>query len=304
MRSTFFTPTIESYLKVHPSHLRQTGGLGAAGKIMDPDLPLVSVFTIVRNNKDTLAQTIKSVIAQTYPNIEYLIVDGASTDGTLEIIKQFNDKIDLWISEPDLGTSDATNKAISLSKGRIVSWLASDDWMDPDFIQIAVEALLNSDADFVFGDLKVYEGEHLVSLNKGDKNYEKTILSGSPNLSYPTMVIKRECYERVGLLDLRYAILNDYDWALRAHLLGYRGVYENRLVGNIRLGGISCNSDFRLLFDKTAIMKRHGLLTIGIAIPYFKMLVRYSLGYLARLILTKSIHQKLKHIMIKTRLIS
>jgi cellulose synthase/poly-beta-1,6-N-acetylglucosamine synthase-like glycosyltransferase len=100
VRSTFLSPTIESYLKVHPSDLRQTGGHGAEGKIIDPDLPLVSVFTIVRNNKDTLAQTIKSVIAQTYPNIEYLIVDGASTDGTLEIIKQFNDKIDFMVIFP------------------------------------------------------------------------------------------------------------------------------------------------------------------------------------------------------------
>src|SRR5207248_542103 len=105
----------------------------------DPDVPLVTVFTVVRNGQDLLARAIRSVAAQTYLNIEYIVVDGASTDGTLDVIKSFDSHVDYWISEPDLGPGDACNKAITLASGEFLFWLSSDDWIDPDYIQMAVK---------------------------------------------------------------------------------------------------------------------------------------------------------------------
>ena len=114
-------PTIDDYLKVPAHSFRQAGGCRSAIKRQSsPERPLVSIITIVLNRKETLPKAIMSVLNQSYPNFEYIVVDGASTDGTLEIIKQFDDQIDLWISEPDRGTSDAGNKAISRARGDMV----------------------------------------------------------------------------------------------------------------------------------------------------------------------------------------
>lgn len=306
MNSACRFPTIEDYLRAPAHPLRQAGGYRSARRSFNLDLPLVSILTSVRNRKDTLPGTIRSVLSQTYPNIEYIIVDGASTDGTLEVIKQFDDKIDLWISEPDRGTSDAVNKAISLARGDFVSWLASDDWFDADFIEIAVKALLSSGADFVFGDLRIYKADALVQNVKGDKDYAKSIKSEVRGLifptmvtkSFPTVVTKRECFQKVGLFDLNYKIRNDFEWILRLHLHGGRGFYESRLIGNFRLGGISDSGmDFTRIFENLKILRQHRLLTARVAAPDLYRLIRYSVGYLAKLLLPDIIHRKLKRVM-------
>lgn len=302
-------PRIEDYLKAPAHRLRQAGGSRDARRNCNPDLPVVSILTIVHNRRDTLPGTIRSVLSQTYPNIEYVVVDGASTDGTLEVIKQFDDKIDRWISEPDCGTSDAINKAISLARGDFVSFLASDDWFDANFIETAVKALVSSGADFVFGDLRIYKGNALVQTVKGDQGYAKSDQSevrsshfpAMVTRSFPTMVTKRECFQKVGLFDLKYKTRNDFEWILRLHLHGGTGVYESELVGHFRLGGISDDgSDFTHIFENLKILKQHRLLTARVAAPDVYRLMRYSMGHLARLLLPQRIHRTLKRVMRRT----
>lgn len=297
---------IEDCLRAPAHPLRQTGGYRSAKRSSNLDLPLVSILTIVRDSQDTLPGTIRSVLSQTYPNIEYIIVDGASTDGTLEVIKQFDDKIDLWISEPDRGTSEAMNKAISFARGDYVSWLASGDWFDADFIDIAVKALLSSGADFVFGDLRIYKADAVVQNVKGDVGYAKSsksevrssVFPAMITRTSPTMVTRRGCFQEVGLFDLNYKIRNDFEWILRLHLHGGRGCYESRLIGHFRLGGTSdSGGDFTHIFENLKILKQHRLLTAGVAAPYLYRLIRYSTGYLAKLLLPDVIHRKLKRVM-------
>ena len=271
-------PRIEDYLEATAHPLRQAGGSRLAGRNVSSDLPLVSVLTVVRNRKETLQRTIRSVLSQTYPNIEYVIVDGASTDGTLEVIRQFDDKIDRWISEPDRGASDAMNKAISLAQGEYVSWLSSDDWFDSDFIEIAVGALLSSGADFVFGDLRTYKAGALVQHFRGSSQDESTstrsevqclVCAAGVTRTDPTMVTRRGCFQEVGLFDLSYEIRNDFEWILRLHLHGGRGRYESKLIGHFGLGGNSdSGSDFTHIFEDLRILRQHKLLTAGIAAPY------------------------------------
>lgn len=299
-------PHIEDYLKILAHPLRQAGGSRFARRKVNPDLPLVSILTVVRDRKETLQRTIRSVLSQTYPNIEYIIVDGASTDGTLEVIRQFDDKIDRWISEPDRGASDAMNKAISLARGEYVSWLSSDDWFDPDFIEIAVRALSSSGADFVFGDLRTYRADALVQHFKGDQDESTSIRSEVQSLvravsvtrTDPTMVTRRECFQEVGLFDLNYEIRNDFEWILRLHLHGRRGRYESKLIGHFGLGGNSdSGSDFKHIFEDLRILRQHRLLTARIAAPYLYRLARYSIGHLAKFVLPATIHRELKRAM-------
>jgi len=116
-----------------PSHHQQQGegGLRTKGyfKKSFNDKPLVSIITVVLNGEKHFAHTIQSVIAQTYDNVEYIIIDGGSTDGTVDIIKKYEDKIDYWISEPDEGIYDAMNKGIDLFTGKWLYYLGSDDFL-------------------------------------------------------------------------------------------------------------------------------------------------------------------------------
>jgi glycosyltransferase involved in cell wall biosynthesis len=293
-------PAIEDYLKTPPNPTRQEGGCRPATKQeCDSEQPLVTVITVVVNRNETLPRTIISVLGQSYPNIEYIVVDGASTDGTLEVIKQFDNKIDLWISEPDHGPADAFNKAISLARGDIIFGLSSDDWIEPDFIEVAVKTTLNSDADFVFGKVKIYTNGVLDFILEGDKDYTKSITSRKTNLNFPCWVIKRKCFDKVGLLDLRYKICCDYEWALRLHLLGGRGVYESRLIMHFAGGGVSDTNIFQMVLEELKALRQHGLPITRALVAILYSFMRRMLGKLAKLFLPHTVYQKLMRVVRK-----
>ena len=205
-----------------------------------PGNPLVSVITVVRNGKEHIAQTIQSVLGQSYDNIEYIIIDGGSTDGTLDIIQRYDDRIAYWISEPDRGISDAFNKGITASTGQIIGLVNSDDWMSLDQVERGVQSLLASSADFVFGDLLMHDShgatKHVIH---GDPLYAKRITSKMPELNHPTVLVNRHAYERIGLFETGYHYAMDYEWMLRLHKSGGVGLYASAIIGHMRESGIS-----------------------------------------------------------------
>ncbi len=288
-------PTIDDYLKAPTHSFRQAGGCRSAIKRQSsPERPLVSITTIVLNGKETLPQTIMSILNQSYPNIEYIVVDGVSTDGTLEIIKQFDDKIDLWISEPDHGTSDAQNKATSLARGDFVFFISSDDWLEPDFIELAVQTFLSSGADFVFGDMTMYKDEKFVSVKKGEKGYAKLLMSGNPRFNFPSTLIKRACFQKLGLLDETYKISNDYEWTLRLHLAGGNGFYESRLIVHRRIGGIADQHPLLSILERLKVLRQHGLPTTKAVVIHLPNFVRSGVVHFVKLFLPDIIYKKLK----------
>lgn len=288
-------PTIDDYLKTPAHHSRQAGGCHSAIKRQSsPEQPLVTINTIVRNRKNTLPQAIMSVLDQSYPNIEFIVVDGASTDGTLEVIKQFDDKIDLWISEPDRGTSDAENKAISLGRGDLVLWLSSDDWLEPNFIELAVKAISSSGADFVFGNMVMYKDEKISAVVKGEKDYAKSLMSGKPLFNFPSMLIKRTCFQKIGLLGENFKFSNDYEWTLRLHLAGGNGFYDSRLNVHRRIGGVADQHPFRGALEQVNVLRLHGLPTTKATVILLPNLVRRVVGYFAKLFLPDIIYKQLK----------
>ena len=287
-------PTIDDYLKAPAHSFRQAGVCRSAIKRQSsPERPLVSITTIVKNSKKTVLKAIMSVLNQSYPNVEYIVVDGASTDGTLEIIKQFDDKIDLWISEPDHSTSDAQNKAISLARGDFVFCLSSDDWIDPAFIELAVKAILSSGVDFVFGDMAMYKDEKLVSVLKGEKDYAKSLMSGNPRFNFPSTLIKRACFQKIGIFDLNFTISNDYEWTLRLHLAGGNGFYESRLIVHRRIGGIADQHPFRSILERLKVLRQHGLPTTKAVAIHLPQFVHRGVRYFVKLFLPDIIYKKL-----------
>src|SRR6185295_16144009 len=152
-------PSLDDY-SVVPGREGRKGGRRAneIAKTESSSTPLVSVVTIVRNGAHTLSRTIESVLSQDFPDIEYIVVDGGSTDGTLELLRANQDQIAIWISEADQGISDAFNKGIALSRGEIIGLLNSDDWYEAGANRAVVEEMQKSAADIACGRLQYWEG--------------------------------------------------------------------------------------------------------------------------------------------------
>jgi glycosyltransferase involved in cell wall biosynthesis len=220
--------------------------------------PIVSVVTCVRNGAAGIARTIQSVSAQKFPSLEYIIVDGASTDGTLDIIRAHAQDVDFWHSEPDAGISDGLNKGIALTQGRFIALVHSDDWLAPNQIALSVETLEITGADFVFGDLTLHDNDGPAHLLVGDAEYRRHIAHGMPALNHPTVVMRRTAYEAHGLFDTDYRLAMDYELLLRFHRAGLKGVYDRRLMGHMSLEGASDQHGIKASAEVRRASIRHG----------------------------------------------
>lgn len=220
---------------------------------------LVTVITVAFNSAGTISRTIDSIAAQTHPRIEYIIVDGGSSDGTVELLRQREADIDLWLSEPDRGISDAFNKGIALASGQFISLVNSDDWMDPDHLARAIACLQESGADFAFGNLMVHGGGNAPQyVIDGNPHYATRIRHSMPALSHPSVVCRREVYERHGLYDRNLRIAMDYEWLLRSYKSGARGRYVPQITSHMGGGGVSDLSGHVGLREVRDVSIRHG----------------------------------------------
>jgi len=208
--------TIDYKLKLKSSIIHC--GTKTVNDISNPKMPLVTIYTPVKNSADTLMKTISSVKNQDYKNIEYVIIDGVSTDGTIDIIKENENHIDKWISEPDLGTSDAGNKALALGKGTYFCLLNADDWIESDYISQAISMLVENDLDFVVGQTVIFNeaGQIINKTKKPDKSFRK-IINRAGEFCYGQIIIHKRCYENIGLFDISIKFSNDVDWLIRLY---------------------------------------------------------------------------------------
>ncbi len=203
--------------------------------------PLVSIITAVYNGEKHLEGTIRCVRSQSYQNIEYIIIDGGSTDGTVDIIKKHDKEIDCWVSEPDKGISDAFNKGIRASSGEIIGIINAGDRYAEGAVASAMEAFSEApEYDFVYGDL-VYtdeSGEPLF-LMKGERDYLSRVRYMLPAVMHPTVFMRKSVYETCGVFDCSYRIAMDYEHLLRISISGKKGKYINKPIAYMALGGIS-----------------------------------------------------------------
>lgn len=176
-----------------------------------PSNPLVSIITPSYNQAPYLEKTIRSVLGQNYQPLEYIIVDGASTDGSLEIIKRYSEEISWWISEPDSGQADAINKGFSRAKGEIIGWLNSDDIYLPGALQQAVDILASQpEHGLVYSDAITIDadGTPLNFLEFGD--WRLLDLISFRIVCQPAVFFRREALEKAGSLNLNYHYLLDH----------------------------------------------------------------------------------------------
>lgn len=213
--------------------------------MMETFLPKVSIITVCFNSAQFLEKTIRSVREQTYKNIEYIIIDGGSTDGTTEVIKQSEKHIDYWVSEPDEGISDAFNKGITASKGEIIGFLNSQDYyFNKNVIQKIVDSFINNqEVKIVYG--KTYyvpmDSSEIVGV-MGEKFTQERMRKRNI-MPHQSTFTKREVFERFGLFRLDYKFAMDYEYLLRATKY-YPPIFLDEGIAVMRLGGISDTDKF------------------------------------------------------------
>ncbi|MFJ8102451.1 glycosyltransferase family 2 protein [Lysinibacillus sp. NPDC096212] len=223
--------------------------------------PKISIITACYNAKNTIEQTIQSVLGQTYENIEYIIVDGASTDGTMEIVEKYRDKVDVVVSESDKGVYDAFNKGVNIASGEYVMFLNADDYLLGNGVikQLAVFINKKKDAVCVYGDIYMIN-ESTGYKTKHGQNINLNRLKEGIMPPHPATLLLREVILALGGFDLQYRIAADFDLMAKA-----LQKYENRMyhvpivVTMFRLGGLSSNDSTRsiVLNETKSILNKH-----------------------------------------------
>ena len=214
----------------------------------------VSIITVVWNNNTTIKNAIDSVLDQTYKNVEYIIIDGDSSDGTIEMIKSYGNKITTFVSEPDKGIYDGLNKGVSLATGDVVAFLHSDDIYASDAIvqKIADKFIQDDELDGVYGDLIYTPKDDTLKIIRYWKSNDFNIklLKKGWMPAHPTLFLRREVYKKYGKFDLDFKISGDYDFMLRVLSAGIIVKYIPEVLYKMKVGGES-NKSLKNIIQKS-----------------------------------------------------
>jgi glycosyltransferase involved in cell wall biosynthesis len=267
------------------------GGLRTQGYFKDGlgGKPLFTIVTVVYNGEQFLEETILSVINQTYDNVEYIIIDGGSNDGTLNIIRKYERLIDYWVSEKDSGIYDAMNKGISLSKGELVGLINADDFYDLNAIELVSESFIESEADIIFGTKRL--------INEELDLYRDIVIEAPSSLEsvllhsvHPTVFVKKAVYERMNFC-LDYRVSADYKFMLDSYLSGVTFCKIPKVLACMRMGGISSQLNKDVVQLKFLYFGRfQGVI---FAVRYY---ARFYINYLIKKILPNILIKKIQRI--------
>ena len=240
--------------------------------------PLVSIITVVYNGAKTLEQTIKSVLDQTYENIEYIIIDGLSTDGSIDIIKKYEAQIEFWISEKDSGLYDAMNKGITRAKGEIVGIINSDDWYEKNAVELIIEAYKKHPEKKIFhGDRYDIDCSGAKKIRRFNPSRIKFIYYGM-TYNHPSMFIHKDVYEESSYNNALIS-LSDYQFVLTQYIKNKNlFFYIPSAYVNYRLGGVSAKlSLYEKLYEGYICRKSAGLGFFTNAISLIVRLIIFKL---------------------------
>ncbi len=250
---------------------------------MNKKLPLVTVITTVRNGAATIERTIQSVLTQTYGNIQYIVIDAESSDGTLELIKKYENEIDYLVSERDFGIYDGFNKGISQALGLYVGILNADDYLTPNAIEQLVGNIPagqdEASLPIIHGNMKLVMASGMLIAEYRHKASAMDQRFAAMPVNHPATFVPLSIYKKIGFFDKSFRIAGDYDFILRAADQGVsfihvdeswvamqvggasslRNAYtlsRERFTARVRNGGSLLVSSFRLLQDFAIISVR------------------------------------------------
>jgi len=214
----------------------------------------ISIVTAVYNNSLTIAAALNSVLQQTDVDCELIVIDGQSTDGTIEELERFRDVIDTFVSEPDQGMWDALNKGISMASGDVIGFMHSDDmFSDPQVLRDVSAAFDDPNVNAVYGDLQYVNKTEVNRIvrqwSAGEFLPEKLSWGWMP--PHPTLYLRRSVYEKYGNFNIEYSIAADYDHILRVFSKpNFKAIYIPRVLVKMRVGGLS-NRSLRNIIHKS-----------------------------------------------------
>lgn len=246
--------------------------------------PLVSIITPSFNQSPFIEQTIRSVLEQDYPHIEYIIVDGGSSDGSLDIIKKYAHQLAWWVSEPDRGQTDAINKGFAHAHGQILAWINSDDTYEAGAVAAAVEVMQGRpEVGLVYGDANFIDGAGRVTgrFPAAQTSYAR-LRRGYVHIPQQAAFFQADLWKKVGPLDPSFFFAMDYDlWVRLARLAPV--LYVPRLWANFRLHtlGKTFASDDRCWPEMIRVHRRDGGSWFSVIVA--KYLIRRAVGPLWKL---------------------
>lgn len=197
----------------------------------------VSIITVCYNSSKTIRKTFDSVLHQTYGDIEYLVIDGASTDGTIEIIKEYEMLFQgrmKWISEKDNGIYDAMNKGIKLAEGELIGIINSDDYYEPNAVEVMVNAMTKDKYQILYGAMRTWKDGEEESISISSHKFLKERM-----INHPSCFVTKAVYDDFACYDTQYRSVADYDFMLRMNEKSeiiFKPVYS--IIANFTLGGM------------------------------------------------------------------
>lgn len=255
----------------------------------------LTIITIVRNGVEYIEETIKSVLKQKISIIEYIVIDGNSKDGTIQIINKYRDQIDIIVSEPDMGIYDAINKGLNLATGELIGLIHCGDMLNDGALQLCYQKYIESPKEIIYGDITILEEIDDYEI----KSYESAnhlLLKKKMSIFHPSTFISKECYSKYGVYDIGYKIAADYDLLLRCYTRGASFEYIPVSLTTFRTGGASSDS-VKLTKELFRIWISH----LGIVVVIMNTLFRLSIFIffnlrkkLATMLIGKSNYEKLK----------
>lgn len=291
------------FLPAHPKRQGE-GGLRTRGyfKKSFDDRPLISVITVVFNGDKYLEQTIQSVLNQSYDNVEYIIIDGGSTDSTVDIIRKYGRAIDYWVSEPDSGISEAFNKGGIASTGQWLNFMnCGDKFASADLLRDVV-GNIDEKADVIFGKTNVVDSKGKILLTSG-KAFDRKKFSRGRMIPHQSAFHNRRYFQQYGLFDKTLKLGMVYELLLRKQPLVT--VFLDEIISNMLVGGAHETNDYLRLKEARMVKKQHcsdsGNFIIEFDYWYAlgralikRALIRIGLGSIARKI--RQIESKFRYI--------
>lgn len=234
------------------------GGLRTKGyfKKSFENKPLISVITVVYNGEKYLEETIQSVINQTYDNVEYIIIDGGSTDGTLDIIKKYEDKIDYWVSERDKGIYDAMNKGIKLFIGDFIVFLnAGDSIYEYNIFNLIFKNKINFINDIIYGHAQLINSDNSKGkIVKAPSSISYKDFAKGMIVCHQSLIISRR---KILLYNLEYKLVSDHDWIIKILKETSKITFLDLPLCNYLLEGISDNNFYLCWKERLIIIKKN-----------------------------------------------
>jgi glycosyltransferase involved in cell wall biosynthesis len=234
----------------------------------------ISLITVAFNAGNTIRRCIESVIAQSFKNVEYIIIDGGSNDKTIEVLKKYKDHINIFLSESDNGIYDAMNKGIKLASGHIIGMLNADDFFtDTSTLSAVAAAFRQQDTSIIYGDLDYINKKGKVIREWRSGNYFPGMYNWGWMPPHPTFYCKRELFLKLGLYSLEYGTAADYELMVRfMHKNQLNAFYLEKVMVKMNIGGASnkslSNRVQGLLFDFKAMRNN------GISIPLIALFLK------------------------------